>query len=74
MKVDQRYQPKQFVGEVKGKLGHFRVFESGDPRYYLFESLSPTGCSFGLHFPVLKHKLKDEVKKALRRHGYYESE
>jgi hypothetical protein len=61
---------KQYVAVVKGKFGaRWRVFQTGDPKYYLFSSIAPDGTEGGLQFPVLKKDLKKEIKSALA-HGW----
>ncbi len=69
MTFDERYQVKQYVGEVEGSLARFRVFKTGDERWYLFCTLDRHGCDVGMHFPVRKTELHPEVKRALA-HGY----
>lgn len=68
MDMDRRYMVKQYVGRVQGKRACFQVFESGDPKYYLFDPLDRDGCSLCNQFPILKKDLKDDVRRALR-HG-----
>ena len=64
---------KQHVGVVTGlsawgTVTRHRVFETGDPKYYLFCLLDPNGCDAGLHHSVRKTDLKTNVRRALR-HG-----
>jgi hypothetical protein len=61
-------QTKQYVAVVRSRWGRFRVFTTGDERYYLFDSLDAHGCSTGLQFPVKKSDLRPDVRRALR-HG-----
>jgi len=56
------------VVEINGR--RFRVMESGDPKYFLFDLLYPgTSCSCGIQFPVLKSRLSKEMRSALN-HGW----
>jgi hypothetical protein len=57
---------KQFVAELNGQHGRFRVFTTGSSRHYLFELI---GSNPPLQFPVLKSDLKPEVRRALA-HGW----
>ena len=66
---DRRYQVKQYVGEVEGSRATFRVFKTGDDRWYLFCTIDRDGCDVGVQFPVRKTDLHPEVKRALA-HGY----
>lgn len=62
-------QVKQHVAVVVNSRGsRFRVFETGNPRYYLFSTVSPNGVEGGLQFPVLKADLRDDIRRMLR-HG-----
>lgn len=47
-------QVKQFVATVQGRFSRFRVFETGDPKVYLFSQIDPKGCDTGLQVPVRK--------------------
>lgn len=65
-------QVKQYVAIVKNPSTgtRFMVFETGDPKFYLFSQLFPkTDISTGLQFPVLKVDLEPDVKRALA-HGW----
>ena len=60
---------KQHVAVVRnGRGARFRVFETGNPRVYLFSTIAPDGTEGGLQFPVLKANLRDDIRKMLR-HG-----
>lgn len=59
-----RYQVKQYVAEVQGDSSRFRVFTTGDPKYYLFCQIH-NGCDSGLPIPVLKSELREDIRKAL---------
>ena len=61
------YQVKQYVGRVEGSLCSFRVFETGDARFWLFSQVDDRDCDTGLQFPVRKSDLIPEVGYALRR-------
>jgi hypothetical protein len=61
-------QVKQYVAEVKGPWCWFQVFETGDPKYYLFQQLDPNRCATELQFPVRKSELVPAVRSALA-HG-----
>ncbi len=65
---DIRYQVKQYIAEIHGKYSGFRVFKTGDEKYYLFSQIK-NGCDTGLHFPVEKNRLRNDVKRALL-HGW----
>jgi len=56
---------KQYVAVVAGALARFRVFTTGDDRYFLFEPLDVAMAPF----PVAKADLRDDVRSALR-HGW----
>jgi hypothetical protein len=56
---------KQYVGRVTGKRGSFRVFETGDSKFYLFSQVDEYDCDIGRIFLVRKAELRDEVKWAL---------
>ncbi len=51
----------------------FRVFTTGDDRYYLFDPLDEHDCSRCMSFPVLKADLKPEIRRALRQ-GYWKNQ
>lgn len=68
MSMDQRLMVKQYVAEVAGRFCKFRVFETGDPRFYLFDPIDPYGCSTCNQFPVRKTDLKPSIRRLLR-HG-----
>jgi hypothetical protein len=68
MSFPQRLQVKQYVAEVRGRHARFRVFETGDSRFYLFDMLDPSGCSTCIQVPVRKADLQPDVRRALR-HG-----
>jgi hypothetical protein len=53
------------IGIVRTSYADFRVFKTGDPKYYLFCMLDKNGCDTGIHHPILKTRLKNEVKSAL---------
>lgn len=60
---------KQYVAVVQNGHGsRFRVFETGNPKFYLFSTIAPDGTEGGLQFPVLKADLRDNIRKMLR-HG-----
>ena len=60
-------QTKQHVAVVKNSRGNrFRVFETGDPKFYLFSTIAPDGTEGGLQFPVRKTDLRDDIRKMLR--------
>lgn len=61
------YQVKQYVAEIANRRGQrFRVFETGDPKFYLFDPLTPDGCSGCVQFPVRKTDLRREIRSVLR--------
>lgn len=66
-----KYGIKQYVAVVRNGRGiRFMVFETGDPKYYMFSQLiGETSVSSGLMFPVLKKRLRDDIRRALR-HGW----
>lgn len=68
--MDLCYQVKQYVAEIESVTSRFRVFETGDRKFYLFAQVNPkTGCDTGLQFPVEKRRLQPDVARALR-HGW----
>lgn len=71
MTMDRRYGVKQYIAIVKNGDGmRFMVFATGDTKYYLFSQLYPgTLSATGLQFPVLKSRLRDDIKSALT-HGW----
>lgn len=71
MNMDRRYMVKQYVAIVQNKRGHrFRVFCTGDEKYYLFDPLIPgTDCSGLMPFAVRKTDLTREIASALA-HGW----
>jgi hypothetical protein len=71
--IDRRYMVKQFVGEVHGLTPwgspvDFRVFETGDAKFWLFDRLDPAGCSLCEALPYAKASLRKELRRALN-HG-----
>jgi hypothetical protein len=64
-------QVKQYVAQIITKRGQaFRVFETGDAKFYLFDPLDqPDGCSMCNQFPVRKSELRTEIRRGLR-HGW----
>lgn len=62
-------QVKQYVAVVQGRWSKLMVFETADPKFYLFSALDPNGCQTGLQWPVRKSELRREVRSALA-HGY----
>jgi hypothetical protein len=69
MTMDRAYMVKQYVAVVKSRMGQrFRVFETGDPKYYLFDPLDANDCSGCIQFPVLKANLRADIRRMLR-HG-----
>jgi len=69
MNPPQELMVKQYVAVVQGTWSKLMVFETGNPRYYLFSQLDPDGCQTGLQWPVLKADLKPDIRRALA-HGY----
>lgn len=60
--MDRRLMIKQWIGEILTPRGaRFRVFTTGDDRYYYFDPIGPEGCSGCIGFPVRKHDLKPGV-------------
>jgi len=57
---------QQFVAEVINARGQrFRVYRTGDDRFYLFDPLDAAGCSRCCAFPVAKRRLRDDIRRAL---------
>ena len=61
---------KQHVGVVTGltawgTIARHRVFETGNPKCYLFCLLDPDGNDTTIHNPVRKADLKPAVRRAL---------
>lgn len=69
--MDPACQVKQYVAVVKSRETgcQFRVFETGDPKFYLFDLLDEYDCSTTIQFPVRKADLNPEIRRALR-HGW----
>lgn len=69
-RLDSRaFMVKQYVTVVRNRRGQrFRVFETGDPKFYLFDPLDAWDCSGGIQFPVRKTELRADIRQALR-HG-----
>ena len=65
---DLRCQVKQYVAEVDGEFCSFRVFMTGDPKYYLFCQIH-NEADTGLQFPVEKKRLRNDIRSALS-HGW----
>jgi len=67
---DPRYMVKQYVAVVRSRTGtRFRVFKTGDDRWYLFDPLDRDDCSLCNAFPVKASDLRSELRRALR-HGW----
>jgi len=75
MKMDIRYQVKQYVAEIKLETTSFRVFKTGDERFFLFAQVNPkTECDTGLQIPVEKSRLKRDILRALNNGwGYHQT-
>ena len=68
---DPCYQVKQYVAVVRSPTSgiRFQVFETGDPKFYLFDMLiGETSVSSMIQFPVRKSDLQTPVRRALA-HG-----
>lgn len=66
---------KQYLGEyVRSDGRRFRVFATGDDRFFLFDPLDRHGCSLCCQFPVRKARLPRRMRGALN-HGcsYHEA-
>ena len=68
--MDRRCMVKQYVGEIYtlapwGTPPQFRVFATGDDRWFLFDPLDLYGCSTCNQFPVLAATLRDDVRAGL---------
>jgi hypothetical protein len=68
MNMDRRYMVKQWVAEIDGPYCRFRVFKTGDEKWYLFCVLDTYGCQTDIQFPVLRADLARDVRSALA-HG-----
>lgn len=68
-------QVKQYMAIVQSpKIGtKFMVFQTGDPKFYLFDMLDKDGCSTCIQFPIKKADLKREYRGALA-HGWGNAE
>lgn len=63
-------QCKQYVAVVMGRFGiRFRVYTTGDDKFYLFDPLDAQDCSMCNALPVRKSDLKPDIRRALA-HGY----
>ncbi len=69
--MDRRYMVKQYVAVLKNpRTGQrFRVFRTGDDKFYLFDPLDAFDCSHCCQFPVRKSDLRPEIRRALT-HGW----
>ena len=65
MNLAKNLMTQQYIGEIAGKRGRFRVYHSGDPKYLIFCPLDPCGCESDVRFPILKRELKKEIKQRL---------
>lgn len=65
---------KQYVAEIVLARGiRFRVFRTGDDKFYLFDPCAPDGTSGCVQFPVLKSRLRNDIRRALANGvGYIE--
>ena len=52
---------KQYIGEIQGTRGRWRVFATGSPKHVLFQAITKQGVATGLEFPVLRSRLKRGV-------------
>jgi len=59
----KRFGVKQWVCEIQGDWAKFRVFTTGDAKYYLFAILDTKGIDIGLHIPVRKTDLSPWARK-----------
>jgi hypothetical protein len=60
---------KQYIAVVQNARGaRWRVFTTGNPKFYLFSALAPDGTEGGLQFPVRKTDLRDDIRRMLQ-HG-----
>jgi len=67
MTTPRAYMVKQCVAVIRNQRGQrFRVFETGDEKYYLFDPLTPDDCSGCVQFPVRKADLRPDLRRALR--------
>lgn len=61
---------KQFVAEMRSSTGtRFRVYTTGSDRHYIFDPIERYGCSYCQGFPVLKARLRPELRRTLA-HGW----
>ncbi len=70
--MNPAYGVRQYIGVVRAHdTGlRFRVCNSGDPHYYVFDLLiGESSASAGVIFPVLKKNLRREIRSALA-HGW----
>lgn len=62
-------QVKQYVAVVRSRTGQrFRVFKTGDDKYYLFDPIDAHGCSYCNAFAIRKTDLRSDIRRALA-HG-----
>jgi hypothetical protein len=73
--MDRRMMVKQYVAEVWSRSDlapqfgqKWRVFCTGDDKFYLFQAIDRNGCATGLDVPVRKADLRPEVRRMLA-HG-----
>lgn len=69
--MDRRLMIKQYVAIVKNRRGQrFRVFSTGDDKFYVFDPLIPGTDSSGcIQFSVRKADLEPTTRRALA-HGW----
>ena len=67
--MNRAYMVQQYVAVVQNRWGtKFMVFQTGDPKFYLFCPLSPEGTMSDFQFPVRKTELRREIRSMLN-HG-----
>lgn len=67
-RLDRAYMVKQWVAEIQTSRGaRFRVFTTGDDKYYFFDPIDRDGCSGCIGFPVRKTELRRDVASMLNR-------
>ena len=69
MPMDRTLMVKQFCGEIHTPTAHFRVFQSGDDKFFVFDPIDQYGCSYCNAFAVRKSDLKPEIRAGLNK-GY----
>ena len=64
--MQQEMMVKRYICEIPGPHCRFRVYETGNPKFYLFCVIDVYGCDHGLHYPIQKSNLAGWATKWIR--------